>query len=112
MKVPILDHKEFSILKKLLQILGSFVVRVLSGTDVKDAPSGFRAFSKEAAMHLNVFNKYTYTLETLIQAGNKGLKVESVPIKVNPFLRPSRLFSSIYEYVKITDNYDPILCNL
>lgn len=97
---PILKHKEFSIIKKVLQKLGSLVVRILSGTEVKDAPSGFRAFSKEAALQLNVYNKYTYTLETLIQAGNKGLKVESVPIDVNPFLRPSRLFSSIYSYVK------------
>jgi glycosyltransferase involved in cell wall biosynthesis len=97
---PILGHKEFSITKKVLQRIGSFVVRVLSGTDVKDAPSGFRAFSRDAALQLNVYNRYTYTLETLIQAGNKGLKVESIPINVNPFLRPSRLFTNMYGYVK------------
>lgn len=97
---PILNHAEFSFTKKILQKLGSFVVRFLSGTSVKDAPSGFRAFSRDAALHLNVYNRYTYTLETLIQAGNKGLRVKSTPIKVNPFLRPSRLFGSMTSYIQ------------
>lgn len=97
---PILNHKEFSIVKKMLQKIGSLVVRFLSGTDVKDAPSGFRAFSREAALQLNVHSGYSYTMETLIQAGRKNLKVVSVPVKVNPFLRPSRLFKNMFSYIK------------
>jgi glycosyltransferase involved in cell wall biosynthesis len=92
-------NPEFSPLKKLLQKLGSWVVRIASNTNIPDAPSGFRAISREAAMQLNVFNSYTYTLETIIQAGQKGIAITSVPIKTNPALRPSRLVRSNWNYV-------------
>lgn len=91
--------KEFSFVKKVFQKLGSMVLRLLSSTKVKDAPSGFRAFSREAALKLNVFDNYTYTMETLIQAGAKGLRVVSIPINVNPQLRNSRLVKNILDYV-------------
>lgn len=97
---PIHSIEHFSLLKKLLQNLGSSVVKLVSGTRVADAPSGFRAFSREAALQLNVFSKYTYTLETIIQAGQKNLHVVSVPIRVNRDLRPSRLVRSISAYVR------------
>jgi len=96
---PIGDIEHFSPLKKALQKLGSWVVRATSGTDVDDAPSGFRAISREAALALNVFNNFTYTLETIIQAGQKNMSVLSVPIRVNADLRPSRLVKSIRSYV-------------
>ena len=95
----ILSIKEFSFVKKVLQKLGTFVLRLLSSTNVEDAPSGFRAFSKAAALKLNVFDNYTYTMETLIQAGAKGLKVVSVPIGVNPPTRKSKLVKNIFDYV-------------
>ncbi|MBQ4113788.1 glycosyltransferase family 2 protein [bacterium] len=95
----IFSIKEFSPLKKVLQKLGSQVLRLLSSTNVEDAPSGFRAFSKEAALRLNVFDNYTYTMETLVQAGAKGMRVVSVPIRVNPKLRDSRLVKNIFDYV-------------
>jgi glycosyltransferase involved in cell wall biosynthesis len=97
---PIDMVEHFSMFKRFLQKLGSYVVRLASKTDVADAPSGFRAISREAAMHLNVFNKYTYTLETIIQAGQKNMTVVSVPIRTNKYLRPSRLVKSIPVYVK------------
>ena len=97
---PIESIRHFSPIKKLLQKLGSFVVRLASQTQVPDAPSGFRAISREAALRLNVFNEYTYTLETIIQAGQKGLAITSVPIRTNGFLRPSRLVKSISVYVQ------------
>lgn len=97
---PIENIEHFSPIKKLLQRLGSSVVRIVSGTDVKDAPSGFRAISREVALTLNVFNAYTYTLETIIQAGQKNMTVVSVPIRVNGDLRPSRLVRSIPSYVQ------------
>lgn len=97
---PIAEIQHFSPIKKLLQRFGSYVVRRVSGTDVMDAPSGFRAISRDAALALNVFNDYTYTLETLIQAGQKGMRVVSVPVRVNGDLRPSRLVKSIPSYVK------------
>ncbi len=92
-------NPEFSPVKKLLQKLGSWVVRLASKTAIPDAPSGFRAFSRKAAMQLNVFNSYTYTLETIIQAGQKGIAITSVPIKTNPALRPSRLVRSNWNYM-------------
>lgn len=95
----ILAIKEFSPLKKLFQKIGSAFLRLLSSTKVEDAPSGFRAFSKEAAIRLNVFDNYTYTMETLIQAGAKGLKVVSVPIRVNPQTRKSKLVKNIFDYI-------------
>jgi len=97
---PIEQIEHFSPIKKGLQKLGSWVVRLASNTKVADAPSGFRAFSREAAMQLNVFNRYTYTLETIIQAGQKGMVVASVPIRTNGYLRPSRLVKSIPAYVR------------
>lgn len=97
---PISTTIHFSPLKKLLQGLGSWVVRVASRTDIPDAPSGFRAMSRAAAMQLHVFNEYTYTLETIIQAGQKGMVVTSVPIRTNEDLRPSRLFKSIPSYIR------------
>ncbi len=97
---PISQIKHFSIVKKLLQKLGSYVVRRLSATDIPDAPSGFRAFSRDAALKLNVFNRYTYTLETIIQAGRKNMAITWVPVRVNEDLRPSRLVKSIPSYIK------------
>lgn len=96
---PIRTIASFSPMKKLLQRLGSWTVRVASGTSVPDAPSGFRAFSRNAARRLNVFNDYTYTLETLIQAGQAGMRVASVPIRTNDQTRESRLIRSIPRYV-------------
>lgn len=96
---PIESIEHFSPVKKLLQKLGSKVVRTISGADVVDAPSGFRAISRRTAIELQVFNRYTYTLETIIQAGATGMKVMSVPIRVNGDLRPSRLVKSIWSYV-------------
>jgi glycosyltransferase involved in cell wall biosynthesis len=97
---PIQQIKHFSPTKKFLQKLGSWVVRMASNTKILDAPSGFRAISREAALRLNVFNEYTYTLETIIQAGQKGMVITSVPIRTNRYLRPSRLVKSIPSYVK------------
>jgi glycosyltransferase involved in cell wall biosynthesis len=97
---PIQDIAHFSPLKKFLQKLGSWVVRIASNTDIPDAPSGFRAISRNAALQLNVFNQYTYTLETIIQAGQKGIAMTSVPIKTNGYLRPSRLVKSIPSYLQ------------
>lgn len=96
---PIRQTRHFSPTKKTLQNFGSWVVRLASNTTIPDAPSGFRAFSREAAMRLNVFNEYTYTLETIIQAGQKGMAITSVPIRTNPDLRPSRLVKSTSTYV-------------
>lgn len=96
---PIREIEHFSPLKKLLQWMGSFVVRTVSGTDVPDAPSGFRAISRDAAMRLSSFGIFTYTLETLIQAGLSNLRVVSVPIGVNKPTRPSRLFRSQSSYI-------------
>jgi len=97
---PISQTEHFSATKKLLQKLGSWVVRKASRTDIPDAPSGFRAMSRECAMQLNVYNNYTYTLETIIQAGQKNMAITSVPIRTNEDLRPSRLLSSIPNYIK------------
>jgi glycosyltransferase involved in cell wall biosynthesis len=91
--------KHFSALKKRLQKLGSWVVRWTSGTGVPDATSGFRAFSREAALQLAVFSSYTYTLETIIQAGKKGLNITSIPVQTNIKLRDSRLMRSIPQYI-------------
>lgn len=97
---PISGIKHFPLIKKLLQKLGSWVVRRASKTDIPDAPSGFRAMSREAAMRLNVFNDYTYTLETIIQAGQKNMAIMSVPVRVNEDLRPSRLVKSLPSYLR------------
>ena len=97
---PIQEIEHFSPVKKFLQKLGSWVVRVASRTDIPDAPSGFRAFSRQAALELNVFNEYTYTLETIIQAGQRGKAIAYVPIRTNGYLRPSRLVKSIPTYIQ------------
>jgi hypothetical protein len=97
---PIDETEHFSWVKKKLQRLGSWAVRMASNTSVADAPSGFRAISRETAMRLNVFNAYTYTLETIIQAGMSNFRVTSVPIRTNADLRPSRLVKSIPAYVR------------
>jgi glycosyltransferase involved in cell wall biosynthesis len=90
----------FSPLKKALQRWGSWAVRMVSGTQVPDATSGFRAYSREAALRLTVLTRYTYTLETIIQAGKKGLTVSHVPVRVNGPLRDSRLVKNNWSYVK------------
>lgn len=97
---PIDQTAHFSWLKKKLQHFGSWVVRKASNTDIPDAPSGFRAYSREAAMQMNVVNEYTYTLEQIVQAGRTKIAITSVPIRTNDELRPSRLFSSMFGYVK------------
>ena len=97
---PVSKIQHFSLMKKMLQKLGSFVMRLISSTEVEDAPSGFRAFSRNAAIQLNVFDNYTYTLETIIQARAKGLVLECVPINVNPDLRKSKLVKNIFDYVR------------
>ncbi len=97
---PISEVKHFPFIKKQLQKIGSWVVRRASRTDIPDAPSGFRAISRDAAIRLNVFNEYTYTLETIIQAGQKNMAIVSVPVRVNDDLRRSRLVRSVPSYVK------------
>jgi glycosyltransferase involved in cell wall biosynthesis len=96
---PIATMRDFSWSKRWLQRVGSWVVRRLSRTAVADATSGFRAYSREAALRLEVFSGYTYTLETIVQASNHGLRVASVPVRVNPVARPSRLVRSSAHYV-------------
>ena len=90
----------FSVGKRMLQGIGSWAVRRLSGTSVPDAASGFRAFTRRAALRLNVYTQFTYTLETIIQAGKKHIAIAHVPIQTNPERRPSRLFQSIASYVR------------
>ena len=96
---PIVDHPEFGFLKKALQLVGSFMLRLISKTDVRDAPSGFRAFSREACQRIFLYSRFSYCMETLIQAGNNGLRVASVDVRVNPKTRDSRLFRSIPQYL-------------
>jgi glycosyltransferase involved in cell wall biosynthesis len=97
---PIAEISHFSTSKKQLQRVGSWVTRKLSGTNVADAPSGFRAMTREAALKLHVFSDYTYTIETIIQAGQKGMAVTSVPIRTNSELRSSRLISNVPRYIQ------------
>jgi len=111
---PILQHKadivigdrqitavpHFSPLKKLLQQLGSWTVRTVSGTAVPDTVSGFRAYSREAALRLTILTRFSYTLETIIQAGKMGLTIASVPVEVNETIRPSRLQRSMWHFIK------------
>ena len=92
--------RHFGPTKRLLQGVGSWAVRQLSGTTVPDAASGFRALSRRAALRLNVFTKFTYTLETIIQAGKKHITIAHVPIATNPDTRPSRLFGRTSTYLK------------
>ena len=93
------DVAHFSWMKRRLQTLGSWVVRKVSGTDVPDATSGFRALTREAALRINIVSEFTYTLESIIQAGKKRMAVSHVPIEARE-TRPSRLFGSTWEYVK------------
>jgi glycosyltransferase involved in cell wall biosynthesis len=88
------------IIKGFLQFLGSRIVSKLSGLNIKDVTSGFRAFSKKAALELNIVSDFSYTLESIIQAGEKGLVVENIPIKTNPPLRESRLFKNDFHYIQ------------
>ena len=97
---PIDETEHFSWTKKKLQHFGSWVVRKASDTNIPDAPSGFRAFSRDAAMRVNVINDYTYTLETIVQAGRNRMAIISVPVRTNPELRKSRLFHSMFGYIK------------
>ena len=90
----------FSPFKKALQSAGSWLVRTVSGTQVPDAPSGFRAYSREAALRLNILTTYSYTLETIIQAGKMGLRIVSIPVVTNPPTRPSRLQRNSWHFVK------------
>ena len=107
---------DFSPGKRLTQRFGSWIVRRASGTEVPDATSGFRALTREAALRLNVFSRMTYTLETLIQAGNKEIAVASVPVRTNPPVRESRLIRRSANYVlvqganilRITALYKPL----
>lgn len=97
---PIDKIKHFSFTKKILQKLGSFVMKKISGADITDAPSGFRAYTRNAAMRINIFDNYTYTMESIIQAQRKGLVTASVPIRVNDDdLRPSRLVKNNLNYI-------------
>jgi glycosyltransferase involved in cell wall biosynthesis len=91
--------EEFSKMKRLLQRIGSAAVRTASRTDVPDTTSGFRAYTREAALRINVLGRFTYTLESLIQAGRSGLAVDSAPVRTNPAVRKSRLFRSTPEYL-------------
>jgi len=97
---PISDIEHFSAQKKRFQRFGSMVVRIASGTDIPDAPSGFRAYTRDAAMRINVFNQYTYTLETIIQAGMNKIPIASVQIRTNPQTRESRLFKNMWSYIR------------
>ena len=99
MVIGVRDMAHFSATKRFLQALGSRVVRFVSGTRVSDATSGFRAFSREAALRMNLFNDFTFTLESIIQAGRTGLAVDEVPVRTNPPTRPSRLFSGNAAYI-------------
>lgn len=94
------EIEKFSFGKQFFQKLGSFVVRKVSGTNVPDAPSGFRAYTRDYAMRLNVYNQFTYTLETIIQAGVNKAKIGIVPIHSHPDTRKSRLFNHMSEYIR------------
>lgn len=96
---PIVDHPEFTLVKKLMQLVGSWVLRKLSGLSVRDATSGFRAYSKATCLKLNLYTSFSHCTESLIQAGHLGLRVESVDIRVNARRRDSRLFRSMSQYL-------------
>jgi len=89
----------FSLTKRILQQIGSWTVKQLSGVNIPDAPSGFRAYSREAAMSLNIVTGFSYVIESIIQARQKGLSIATVPIVTNPKTRESRLFSNIPEHI-------------
>ncbi len=112
--VDSIEH--FSFLKRKLQRFGSWVVRQVSGTKIPDATSGFRAYSREAAMRVNILTDFTYTLETIISAGKKRMAIQHIPVRTNPKLRESRLFNNTWDYVKksivtiirIYTHYEPL----
>jgi len=89
----------FSVIKRYLELFGSWVLRYLSQTDAPDAPSGFRAYSRYAALRMHVYNRYSYTLETLIQVGRERMALEHMPIETNPALRPSRLHKGMLNFI-------------
>ncbi|MGE3528929.1 MAG: glycosyltransferase family 2 protein, partial [Methyloceanibacter sp.] len=97
---PIAEIGHFSKVKKLLQRIGSGTIKWLAQADVRDAASGFRAINRNAALRMNVFTPFTYTLETIIQGARSGMKIVSVPIGVGPPTRPSRLFRSVWQYIR------------
>jgi glycosyltransferase involved in cell wall biosynthesis len=112
--VDSIEH--FSFFKRKLQRFGSWVVRQVSGTKIPDATSGFRAYSREAAMRVNILTEFTYTLETIISAGKKRMAIQHIPVRTNPKLRESRLFNNTWDYVKksivtiirIYTHYEPL----
>jgi hypothetical protein len=112
----VMTIEHFSPLKKSLQRLGSWVVRQASETDVPDTTSGFRAYNREAALQMAVVSRFTYTLETIIQAGKMTVAIDHVPIATNPQTRESRLFPSMWSYVRrnglsifrIYSQYEPL----
>ncbi|MFT5195739.1 MAG: glycosyltransferase involved in cell wall biosynthesis [Candidatus Promineifilaceae bacterium] len=97
-QVQTIDH--FSPIKKFFQAAGNVVVRSVSGTDINDAVSGFRAYSREAALRLTILTRFSYTLDTIIQAGNQGMVIKSVPVTTNGPTRPSRLQRSLWHFIK------------
>lgn len=97
-QTDLIEH--FSPIKKVLQRLGSWTVRTVSGTAVPDAVSGFRAYSRDAALRLNILTKFSYTLDTIIQAGKMGLTIKSIPVHTNGPKRPSRLQTSMWHFIK------------
>ncbi|MDY0101692.1 MAG: glycosyltransferase family 2 protein [Lentimicrobium sp.] len=101
---PIKEHEEFSLVKKMFQLMGSWILRKISKTDVRDAPSGFRAFSREACLRMFIYSKFSYTMENLIQAGNSNMRVKSADIRVNAKTRESRLFTNIFEHIYKSGN--------
>ena len=96
---PINNHPDFSLQKKILQRLGSWALRKISQTNTRDAASGFRGFSRETCQRLSIISQFSYTMESLIQAGNSGLRIKSVDIRVNKKTRNSRLFKNIPEFI-------------
>lgn len=97
-QVDNIEH--FSPFKKFLQKLGSWTVRTVSGTTVPDAVSGFRAYSRDTALRLNILTSFSYTLDTIIQAGKQGLIIQSIPVETNGPIRPSRLQRSMGHFIK------------
>ena len=96
---PIKNHPEFSFIKKQLQFLGSWILRKVSGTSIEDAASGFRIYSRNAMLRINIYSNFSYCMETLIQLGLEDMNITSIPISINPKTRDSRLFSSISQYL-------------
>lgn len=97
-QVQQIEH--FSAGKKLMQRIGTKVLNIAAGTNIPDAPSGFRAYSRETALQINVVTRFSYAMETIIQAGNKNMRIVSVPIVTNPKTRESRLFKNSFEHIR------------